>query len=525
MKGRFALMGLAAGCLALGAVAMVDPFAHESRPEPGPPTVSAFPESPEATTEEVHQFCGACHAYPPPDTFPRDSWRKEVRQAYDFLRDSALSLEYPPLEGVVRYYESRAPHELALVRPQDYAGPVPVQFDRHDYRPPGGATLPAVAHVNLVHLFDPRRLDVLACDMRSGQVAVLRPYEPSPTWRVLARLPVPAHAEVVDLDGDGHLDILVACLGGFYPTDARVGSVVWLRGSADGTFTPITLLEGVGRVADVRAADFRGTGKLDLVVAVFGWRKTGEIVLLENHTTDWSKPRFVPRVLDERHGAIHVPVSDLNGDGQPDFVALISQEHETIVAFLNEGGGRFRKETIYTAPHPAYGSSGIELVDLDGDGDLDVLYTNGDSLDDNVLKPYHGVQWLENRGSFPFKHHPLAAMHGVERAVAADLDGDGLKDVVAVSWLPANGFPQRGQLGLASVLLLRQTAPGTFTRHTLERESCDHPTCAVGDLFGDGRIHLVTGNHYFTDPGTPVDAITVWQNLTEAHPRPGTGPR
>src|SRR5262249_40244644 len=126
---------------------------------------------------------------------------------------------------------------------------------------------------------------------------------------------------------------------------------------------------------------------------------------------------------------------------------------------------------------------------------------------------------------FPFKHHPLAAMHGVERAVAADLDGDGLKDVVAVSWLPANGFPQRGQLGLASVLLLRQTAPGTFTRHTLERESCDHPTCAVGDLFGDGRIHLVTGNHYFTDPGAPVDAITVWQNLTEAHPRPGTGTR
>src|SRR5207248_11773234 len=167
-----------------------------------------------------------------------------------------------------------------------------------------------------------------------------------------------------------------------------------------GNFTAIPLLEGVGRVADVQAADFRGVGKLDLIVAVFGLRDTGEILYLENRTTDWTHPVFVPHVLDDRTGGIHVPVADLNGDGRPDFVALISQEHETVVAFLNEGNGRFRKETIYEAPHPAYGSSGIQLVDLDGDGDLDVLFTNGDSLDENTLKPYHGVQWLENKGSF-----------------------------------------------------------------------------------------------------------------------------
>jgi hypothetical protein len=157
---------------------------------------------------------------------------------------------------------------------------------------------------------------------------VLRPYEANPTWRVLAKLPVPCHAEVVDLDGDGNLDVIVACLGSFYPSDSRAGSVVWLRGSADGTFTAIPLLEGVGRVADVQAADFNGDGKLDLVAAVFGWRKSGEILYLENRTKDWSKPVFVPHVVDKRHGAIHVPVCDLNGDGKPDFVALISQEQE-----------------------------------------------------------------------------------------------------------------------------------------------------------------------------------------------------
>src|SRR5207247_2578308 len=132
------------------------------------------------------------------------------------------------------------------------------------------------------------------------------------------------HAEVVDLDGDGIKDLLVANLGSFLPTNHRKGSVVLLRGRADGTFQPFTLLQGVGRVADVQAADFRGVGKLDLVVAAFGWQQTGEILYLENRTTDWTRPNFVSRELDPRHGCIHVPVADLNGDGRPDFVALIS---------------------------------------------------------------------------------------------------------------------------------------------------------------------------------------------------------
>jgi hypothetical protein len=214
-----------------------------------------------------------------------------------------------------------------------------------------------------------------------------------------------------------------------------------------------------------------------------------------------------------------VPVCDLNGDGKPDFVALISQEHETVVAFLNEGGGRFRKETIYTAPHPAYGSSGIQLVDLNGDGKLDVLYTNGDSLDSSILHPFHGVGWLENRGTFPFVPHALTTMAGVQRAVAADLDGDGRLDVVAVSWLPGHNYPDRDKLGLDSVILMRQIAPGQFARYSLETGSCDHPTCAVGDLMGDGRLHLVTGNHYFENPPPDADAVTIWQNTTPGKAR------
>jgi hypothetical protein len=491
-------------------------YFYWSRPGTSEPAVaSVHIPQPVRSPLQVQYFCSTCHAYPPADIFPRAVWKQEIDQAFEFFERSKKDLQAPSKEQVVKYYEDHAPLELTLPPRELATHPLPVHFEPVAYPVPAQAPVPAVSNVNLVHLFDPKRLDVLACDMRAGLVMALRPYTPAPAWQILARVPNPAHAEVIDLDGDGIPDILVACLGSCEPTDHPTGSVVWLRGQRDGTFTPVTLLDKVGRVADVQAADFRGTGKLDLVVAVFGWREIGEVVYLENRTADWAHPQFVPRVVDDRHGAIHVPVGDLDGDGRPDFVALISQEHETIVAFLNQGNGQFRKETIYTGPHPAYGSTGIQLVDLNGDGRLDVLYTNGDSFGEPyVLKPYHGIQWLENRGRFPFVHHPIAPMCGVHRAVAADFRGTGKLDIVAVSFLSADHYPQRQERGLEGMIYLEQTAPGQFVRHVLEPAACDHVTCAAGDLFGTGRIDLVTGN--FVSTPAP-HAVTIWKNQGPNH--------
>jgi hypothetical protein len=77
-------------------------------------TITLAPNLPEASSEQVHQFCGACHAYPPPDSMPKSVWRKEVKQGYDFFQDSKLSQNYPSLESVALYYENRAPDRLPL---------------------------------------------------------------------------------------------------------------------------------------------------------------------------------------------------------------------------------------------------------------------------------------------------------------------------------------------------------------------------------------------------------------------------
>jgi hypothetical protein len=493
---------------------LVYAFWEFSRPLSAP-QVDMPAEPAEASAEEVHRLCGACHAYPPPDSFPRANWRKEVKQGYDFFHDdSSYNFDYPSLERVVRYYENRAPEAFPQLPQSDPAQASAARFERISLPVPESHEAPGVANVNLVKLFSNNKLDILVCDAVNNKVYAVSPYRSPPVWRVIAEGVCCAHAEVVDLDGDGIKDVVLACLGRFHATDDRVGSVVWLKGAANGTFTPHVLLDGIGRVADVRAADFTGHGKVDLVVAEFGWHRTGEIVLLENQTTDWKQPKFVPRVLDKRHGTTHVPVADLNGDGKPDFVAVISQEYETVVAFINEGGGKFREETIYSAPHPACGSNGIQLTDLDGDGDIDVLLTHGDSLDaPYLLKPYHGITWLENRGQYPFTPHRLADCYGAGSPVVADFDGNGLPDVAFVTFLPEQFFPERRNLRLDSVVLLEQTTKGNFVRHALETELCDHLSCAAGEVTGSGRPDLVIGN--FLRGGPPASALTLLRNRTE----------
>ena len=453
---------------------------------------------------------------------PRSAWRKEVKQGFDFLRDSTLSIEFPSLESVVGYYENLAPETLPRIETNGLVASasikaVPWHFQRQragwvKNLPP----FPATTHTKLVRLTGDKDLSLLVCDTRLDRVLAVRPNSEPPAWELLGPALVPSHAEATDLDGDGLCDVVVACLGQFFPTDDKVGSIVLLRGQSNGTFAPVTILEGLGRVADVQVADFNGDGRLDLVAAVFGWRRTGEILYLENQTSDWSKPAFGVYRVDNRHGAISVPVVDLNKDGRPDFVALISQEHETVVAFLNEGSGKFRPETIFSAPHPTFGCSSIEIADIDGDSDPDVLLTNGDVLDrPYIKKPYHGVQWLENQAAYPFVHHQLTNMYGACKAITADVDNDNDLDIIAVSFLPSLEFPERERLRLPSIVLLEQVEQRKFSLHVLETATCDHFTCAAGDWNSDGQTDLAIGNFSWKRSQPIADAVELFKGLNK----------
>jgi hypothetical protein len=474
-------------------------------------------EAPQSDEQQARVTCGGCHAFPPPDILPRSAWRDAFVRMH-FLREQRLPPIGPPgtlsrvqlpsdMEAVLPYFLSRAP--VRLPPPDSWPNPTasPLAFTRHTMAMPKMPDTPAVASLRLVDIDGDKRLDLLGTDMRQGVVFTGHPERAGNPLAVVASTLHPSHVTYIDVDKDGVGDLLVADLGTFFPEDHDKGSVIWLRGLAGGKFSAFWL-DGWPRVTQVDAADFNGDGKNDLAVAAFGWRRTGKVAILENRTAATGRPDFTTHIIDPRTGSINALPIDLNRDGKMDFVTLLAQEHETVIAFLNQGNFKFEPQVIYAAPHPNWGSSGIKLADLDGDGNVDVLLAHGDTFDDFIVKPYHGIQWLQNKGSYPFVAHTLARVPGVMTVAAADLDGDRDLDVIAGALL--GGGADVDEKALPALLWLEQTKPGVFARHTIEMGFPRHAALDVGDINGDGALDIVVGNF---STGKPIRAwVDVWMN-------------
>ena len=504
-------------CLSAGIAAHYGIAANVQSP------TAASPAEPAATEADAVTLCGtACHRYPPPDILPRSEWSEEIAKMTLFRQGNPVPpgppgtlsrmVALPPdMKRVLGFYTAHAPVTLPAPEAWPAIDTTPtIVFARRAFAPERASKTPSVSNVRFADVDRDGKLEIVATEMSYGYVMVGRPADPTARLLdIVADIPHPAHTATVDLDKDGRDDLLVANLGSFLPGDHQQGGVAWLRRMEDGRYG-VFELTGFPRVADVEAGDFNGDGTTDLLVGAFGWRSTGFIGLLANHTVNYAQPSFETTRLDERTGTIHVVPTDVNKDGRLDFVALISQQHETVVAYLNAGAGRFTQETIYTAPHPNWGSSGLQLVDFDGDGDLDVLVTNGDSFDDFLLKPYHGIQWLENEGRYPYTAHRVAPLAGAHRALAVDLDGDGDLDVVAAAMIAL--AREGAERTLPSIVWLERVAPREFKRHTLEVGMPSHASLDAADYDGDGDIDLVIGN---LSPQRPVPTwVEVWENRT-----------
>jgi len=478
------------------------------------PAQTALDDKAEA---RIVAFCSDCHALPVAENFPRQRWHREVQRGYEFYaRSGRNDLDPPPIHQTIAYFRSRAPEQVVFPTPVEAETELAVAF--HVERLTLDETadvVPELAQLRWARLDAEADPLLLLCDMRFGYVAAADLGASKPQPKILARLGNPCHVEPCDLDGDQRTDLVVADLGSFRPSDHDRGRVVWLRrGPGDGPWEEIVLADGLGRVADVRPADFDADGDLDLIVAEFGHYQTGKILLLRNAAPRGERPRFESETIDGRPGTIHVPVHDLNGDGRPDFVALVSQEWEHVEAFLNLGDGRFQLHNLWAGPDLNFGSSGIELVDLDRDGDMDILYTNGDAWDNWYVNPSHGVQWLENLGQIEFAYHRLTDFPGAYRALAGDIDRDGDLDVIAVAWLPPMAKPASVLATTpVSIICLEQTGPRRFVRHTLETAAPYYATLELADFDADGDLDFAVG------PGPLVANalrapywLSVWRN-------------
>ena len=175
--------------LSLGLVLAAGVYAL-ARVAPSPELLAAAPVRAAAPNGQAlaKALCIACHKVPDPDILPRASWRSEIQKMAAILAGQwtpegggpaakvALSDQY---EAIAAYYEAAAPTALPPLPVWPAPDDRPLRFVRRTIGFKDALTPePAVANVRLVDLDGDGRLDLLACDMRQGVVLQARPDQP-----------------------------------------------------------------------------------------------------------------------------------------------------------------------------------------------------------------------------------------------------------------------------------------------------------------------------------------------------------
>lgn len=365
---------------------------------------------------------------------------------------------------------------------------------------------PLIAHIQAVDLDEDGLLDVIVCDDRGNFVSWIQ-QKPLGTFteKILGDdIIAPSHVQAIDFDFDGDLDLMVGVLGQLFPNNDKIGSVVILENDGSFNFIKHVVVEKIARVSDVRAGDLDNDGDMDLAVAQFGY-DDGETRWIEN-LGDW---KFENHILQYLSGPINVELVDIDSDKDLDIISLVSQEWEEIYCFINDGNGNFQPKLLFGSSNQDYGSSGIALFDLDQDGDQDILYTNGDAFDyiPPQGRPWHGVQWLENKGNLNFEFHRLCNFTGATNVRAADIDNDNDFDLFAVSAF--NIWDLEESL---SFIWLENDGNMNFTVHEITRDPSHLLTCEPGDFNNDGLIDVITGGMHTYPPFDRLGRITLWTN-------------
>lgn len=285
-----------------------------------------------------------------------------------------------------------------------------------------------------------------------------------------------------DLDGDGDLDLVVSdhCHGVFaYLND---GQGVW-RMSDSGRITDSQGYE------DVEIGDLNGDGHADLV-AVGSFN--GGITAYVGDGTGHGWREYKEAGLPKKGFGRDVKLADLNGDGRLDIVAAFSADigsdipfaERNAIVWMSNGDGRFHRAARGIAADREH--RGVAVGDVNGDGIPD-LATSEVAYRENHgnLRVYLGDgqgSWKESSEGLPGPEKGLT-FAGV---ALADLDGDGNRDLVALTWLDAAIRVWRGD-GQGHWKECSET--GLPSGRTEMRSA----GVTVADLNGDGKLDIVGG--------------------------------
>jgi VCBS repeat protein len=248
----------------------------------------------------------------------------------------------------------------------------------------------------------------------------------------------------------------------------------------------------------VYAADVDSDGDLD-VLSASGF--DSKIAWYENDGQ--AKPNWIEHAVSlDCPNAVTVRATDLDGDGDLDVIAA-SNIRGTVYWYENDGQvlPGWTEHVISTS---CTNAAWIEIADLDGDGDVDVLSASWGR---------NRIAWYENVGSNVWTDHSIS--DSCPRAVsvfAVDLNADGYLDVLSASetansvyWYQSDGLN-----------------PPNWTQHLVTNQAQWAKSVYAADLNNDGTVDVLSASEkddkiaWYLNDGQLIPSFTEFVIATDA---------
>ena len=311
----------------------------------------------------------------------------------------------------------------------------------------------------------------------------------------------PSGLAIADVNGDGKPDLVVTgCIPGGNPCSPDAVTV--MLGNGDGSFKSGPAYSTGGLASIPAVADLNGDGEPDLIVLnscpSLPCTSKGTLGVLLGKGDGTFEPVVTYSAGGFNSGAL--AIADVNGDGNPDLLVgngcnssgtcSAYDKNHALGVLLGKGDGTFHPVVAY--PSGGYEVNSIAAIDLNGDGNLDIVAGNWCGTTDCTSNSSVGVLFGNGDGTFQAPtSYDVGGMLAMGLTVL-DVNGDGKPDFIMTGYCEEN-TPACGSTG-AELFALLGNGNGTFQPGVIlyMLGAYGGPKALLAaDLNGDGKPDLV----------------------------------